>query len=69
MLYAVQRECNDPTLGIFTGTVTVSVHIKLSLPGQLSLLPSVLQEVSTSQSAVMLCGWRVKAGMVYSTCG
>jgi len=36
---------------------------------QLSLLPSVGREMSTSQSAVMLCGWGVKAGMVHSTCG
>jgi len=26
-------------------------------------------EMSTSQSAVMLCGWGVKTGMVHSTCG
>jgi len=39
------------------------------LPGQLSLLPSAGREMSTSQSAVMLCGWGVKAGMVHSTCG
>jgi len=32
--------------------------------GQLSLLPSAGQKMNTSQSAVMLCGWRVKAGMV-----
>jgi len=25
--------------------------------------------MSTSQSAVMLCGWGVKAGTVHSTCG
>ena len=25
--------------------------------------------MSTSQSALMLCGWEVKAGMVHSTCG
>jgi len=25
--------------------------------------------MSTGQSAVMLCGWGVKAGMVHSTCG
>jgi len=39
------------------------------LPGQLSLLPLAGREMSTSQSAVMLCGWGVKAGMVHSTCG
>ena len=27
------------------------------------------REMNTSQSAVMLCGWGVKAGMVHSTCG
>jgi len=37
--------------------------------GQLSLLPSAGREMSTSQSAVMLCGWGVKAGMVHSTRG
>jgi len=37
--------------------------------GQLSLLPSAGWKMSTSQSAVMLCGWGVKAGMVHSTCG
>ena len=37
--------------------------------GQLSLLPSAGREMSTGQSAVMLCGWGVKAGMVHSTCG
>jgi len=25
--------------------------------------------IGTSQSAVMLCGWGVKAGMVHSSCG
>ena len=37
-----------------------------SYPGQLSLLPSVGREMSTGQSAVTLCGWEVKAGMVLS---
>jgi len=32
------------------------------LLGQLSLLPYTGQEMSTVQSAVMLCGWEVKAG-------
>jgi len=32
---------------------------------QLSLLPSVGLEMSTSQIAVMLCGWGVNAGMVH----
>jgi len=31
--------------------------------GQLSLLLSVGREMSTSQKAVMFCGWGVKAGM------
>jgi len=34
----------------------------ISQQGQLSLLPSVGQEMSTSQSVVMRCGWGVKAG-------
>jgi len=33
-----------------------------SHPVQLSLLPSAERETSTGQSAVMLCGWAVKAG-------
>jgi len=37
-------------------------------PGQLSFLISTGQEMSTSQSAVMLCDWGIKAGMAYSTC-
>jgi len=40
---------------------------KPSHPGQLSLLPSAGREMSTSQSAMTLCCWRVKAGMAYST--
>jgi len=40
-----------------------------SREGQLSLLPSAGRKIGTSQSAVMLCGWGVKAGMVHSTCG
>jgi len=39
--------------------------------GQLSLLLSLLagRKMSTGQSAVMLCGWGVQAGIVHSTCG
>jgi len=33
-----------------------------------SALLSAGREMSTSQSAVMLCGWGVKAGMAHSTC-
>jgi len=33
-----------------------------SHPGQLSLLPSVGREMSTSQNALMHCGWGIKAG-------
>jgi len=36
-----------------------------SHPGQLSLaIPSLVGAMSTSQRAVMPCGWGVKAGMV-----
>jgi len=38
------------------------LSIPLSHPGKLSLLPSVGREMSTSQSAVMLCGWGVSKG-------
>jgi len=47
-------------------------HLSISSihPGQHSLPPSAGRETSTSQSAVMLCGWAVKAVMVaHSTCG
>jgi len=37
-----------------------SPHVT-SHPGPLSLLPSLGQEMNTSQSVVMLCGWAVKA--------
>jgi len=40
-----------------------------SHPGQLSLLPSVGRKMSTSHSAMTLCGWRLKACIVHSTCG
>ena len=43
------------------------LSISPSHPDQLSLLPSAGREMSTSQSAVMLCRWGVKAGMVHST--
>jgi len=45
------------------------LSISPSHPSQLSLLPLVGREMSTSQSVVMLCGWGVKAGMVHSSCG
>ena len=39
-------------------------HLSISPrdPGQLSLLPSAGREMTPSPSAVMLCGWGVKAG-------
>jgi len=37
--------------------------------GQLSVLHSPGREMSTSQNALMLCGWIVKASMAYSVCG
>jgi len=45
------------------------LSISPSHSGHLSLLPSAGREMSTSQSAVMLCSWGVKAGMVHSSCG
>jgi len=33
--------------------------------GQLSLLPSAGRKMSTGESTVTLCGWGVKAGVVY----
>jgi len=46
-----------------------NLSTSLSHLGQLSLLPYAGREMSTSQSAMMFCGWGVKAGMVHSTCG
>jgi len=37
------------------------LSISLSHPGKLSLLPLAGLEMSTGQSAVILCGWGVKA--------
>ena len=73
-------DCRDedqlPTMRFDDGIShsAVSMHVPLDhcrhrqYPGQLSLLPSAGREMSTSQSAVMLCGWEVKADMVHSTC-
>jgi len=36
-----------------------------SHPGQLSLLLSAGREMSTDLRALKLCGWEVKAGMVW----
>jgi len=36
-------------------------------PGQLSLLPSAGQEISTGQNMMMLCGWGMKEGVAPST--
>jgi len=46
-------------------------HLSISsgYPGQLSLLPSAVLEMSTSQSAVILCCWGLKADMIHYTCG
>ena len=48
----------------------VANHLSISpsCTGQLSLVPSVGQEMSTSQSAATVCGWGLKACMVQSTC-
>jgi len=44
------------------------LSIAPSHPGQLSLLSSAGREISTNRSAVMLCGWGVKARMAHSAC-
>ena len=45
-------------------TIYISQYI-ISDPVQLSLaIPTWVGAISTSQRAVMLCGWGVKAGMV-----
>jgi len=43
------------------GRQTTSVFHRATYAGQLSLLSSVGREMSTGQSAAMLCGWKVKA--------
>jgi len=45
------------------------LSISRSNSAQLSLLPSVGRQISTSQRVVMLCSWGVKAGVAYSSCG
>jgi len=40
-----------------------------SHPGQLILLPSAGLKMSSSQSVMMLCNWRIKADMAYSIRG
>jgi len=59
----------DKVLRSIAPQTLMNGHSELKLDAQLSLLPSAGREMSTSQSAVMLCGWGVKAGMVHSTCG
>jgi len=68
------REFDSRPPRLILGWVTVfgranHLGISPSHPGQLSLLPYAGREMSTGQSAVMLCGWGVKAGVAHSTCG
>jgi len=62
-----QYDCTDTVVFRRVNQLSVSP----SHPGQLNLLPSAGREMSrpTSQSAMTLYGWGVKAGMVHSTCG
>ena len=48
--------------------LVVTVHGRVN---QVTQANSALagRKMSAGQSAVMLCGWEVKAGMVHSTCG
>jgi len=68
------REFDSRPPRLVPGWVTVfgranHLSISPSHPGQLSLLPSAGREMSSSQSAVTLCGWGIKAGVGHSTCG
>jgi len=45
------------------------LSISLSHSGQLGILPLAEREMTTSQSAVMLCGLGVKGGVAHATCG
>ena len=56
-----EDDYNDDEVGYRHRADIVRRHVT-SHPGQLSLLPSTGQEMSIGQSAVMLCGWGVKAG-------
>ena len=62
-LWAYQRSYSTSS-PVSTGIGDRLPRFVASHPGQLSILPSAGREMSTSQSAVMLCGWGVKAGMV-----
>jgi len=67
-------EFNSQSPRLLLGWVTVfgrenHLSISPSHQGQLSLLSSPGLEMSTIQKAMTLCGWGVKAGMAYSTCG
>jgi len=50
-------DCSNPRAGHLSWYVT-------SHPGQLSLAIPSWVGTSTSQRAMMHCGWRIKAGMV-----
>jgi len=46
--------------------IRVQLLVRASHPGQLSLaIPAWVGAMSTSQRAVMPCGWGVKTGMVH----
>jgi len=72
LCYVKMRSFSSPSFSrpsvfsvrLFSGHAFSATH-----PGQLSLLPSAGREMSTSQSAAMLCDLGVKAGMVHCTCG
>ena len=65
--YDEMRQCvsfGDHVRGSTPGAGNLSQYIT-SHPGQLSLaIPPWVGAMSTSQRAVMLCGWGGKAGMV-----
>jgi len=70
----IQRTVRSRQARLVLGWVTVfgwanQLSTSSRYPGQLSLLPSAVQETSTSQNAVKLCCLAVKAGMAHSTCG
>jgi len=55
--------------GYEKGVLQPKRNIFLPSLDQFSLLPSAGWKISAGQSAVTLCDWGVKAGMVHSTCG
>jgi len=62
---------NEVTLCQTQFSTVMGDHLRVGKPHRFVTSHSVGRKMSTSQSAVMLCGcgWGVEAGMVHFTCG